>query len=133
MSACLARFRIDRRSALRASSQEAVDTSDAALPRLARSENALERAGGQPCCLYALRMMDRHLDGSLRIELMDGNAVRLSAHTDGRTRLSIFGPGGGHRATIRLTDDELHDVIAALATSATKDGSPHGYRDAMTP
>jgi len=78
-------------------------------------------------------MMDRHPDGSLRIELMDGNAVRLSPRTDGRTRLSIFGPGGGHHATIRLTEDELHDVIAALAKSVTKGGSSHGYRDAMTP
>jgi hypothetical protein len=78
-------------------------------------------------------MMDRHPDGSLRIGLMDGNAVRLVANTDGRTRLSIFGPGGGHHATIRLTEDELHDVIAALATSANKASSSHGYRDAMTP
>jgi hypothetical protein len=78
-------------------------------------------------------MMDRHPDGSLRIELMDGNAVRLSASTDGRIRLSIFGPGGGHHATIRLTVDELHDVIAALATSVSIGGSSHGYRDAMTP
>jgi hypothetical protein len=78
-------------------------------------------------------MMDRHPDGSLRIELMDGNAVRLSPRTDGRTRLSIFGPGGGHHATIRLTDDELHDFIAALATSARKGGSSRSYRDAMTP
>jgi len=78
-------------------------------------------------------MMDRHPDGSLRIELMDGHAVRLSAGGDGRTRFSIFGPGGGHHATIRLTDDELHDVIAALATSAGKGGSSHGYRDGMTP
>jgi hypothetical protein len=77
--------------------------------------------------------MDRHPDGSLRIPLIDGNAVRLSASTDGRTRLSIFGPGDGHHATIRLTDDELHDVIAALATSAGKGGSSPVYRDAMTP
>ena len=78
-------------------------------------------------------MMDRHPDGSLRIVLMDGNAVRLSVGTDGRTRLAIFGPGGGHHATIRLNQDELHDVIAALATSASKGDSSHGYRDAMTP
>jgi hypothetical protein len=77
--------------------------------------------------------MDRHPDGSLRIELIDGHAVRLSASTGGRTRLSIFGPGGGHHATVRLTEDELHDVIVALATSANKGGSSHGYRDAMTP
>ena len=78
-------------------------------------------------------MMHRHPDGSLRVGLMDGNAVHLSASTAGRTRLSIFGPGGGHHATIRLTDDELHDVIAALAASASKGEPSHGYRDAMTP
>jgi hypothetical protein len=78
-------------------------------------------------------MMDRHPDGSLRIELIDGHAVRLSASTDGRTRLAIVGPGGGHHATIRLTEDELHELIAALATSASKGGSSHGYRDTMTP
>jgi hypothetical protein len=102
----------------------------------ARSSRLLTRQGRQSLergSAYALRMMDRHPDGSLRIELMDGNAVRLSASTDGRTRLSIFGPGGGHHATIRLTEDELHGVIAALATSSTKGGPAHGYRDAMTP
>jgi hypothetical protein len=78
-------------------------------------------------------MLDRHPDGSLRIELMDGSGVRLSAGPDGRTRLSIFGPSGGHHATIRLTESELHDLIAALAMSTRKSASPHGYRDAMTP
>jgi hypothetical protein len=78
-------------------------------------------------------MLDRHPDGSLQIRLMDGNAVRLSAGADGRTRLSIFGPGGGHQALVRLTEDELHDIIAALATGAGKGGPSHGYRDAMTP
>jgi hypothetical protein len=78
-------------------------------------------------------MLDRHPDGSLRIPLMDGHALRLSAGTDGRTRHSIFGPGGGHHALIRLTENELNDVIAALATSAGKGGPSHGYRDAMTP
>ena len=78
-------------------------------------------------------MLDRHPDGSLRIRLRDGNAVRLSAGADGRTRLSIFGPGGGHHAMVRLTENELHDVIAALATSAGTGGSSHAYRDAMTP
>jgi hypothetical protein len=82
---------------------------------------------------YDFRIVDRHPDGSLRIQLMDGNSVRLSAGADGRTRLSIFGPGGGHHATIRLTENELHDVIAALATSAGIGGASHAYRDAMTP
>jgi hypothetical protein len=78
-------------------------------------------------------MMHRHPDGSLRIELTDGNAVRLSAGTDGRTRLSIFGPGGGLHATIRLTENDLRNVVAALAMSAVDGGPSHGYRDAMTP
>ena len=78
-------------------------------------------------------MVDRHPDGSLRIELTDGNAVRLSAGTDGRTRLSIFGRGGGHHATIRLTESELRNVIAGLAMSAINGGPSDGYRDAMTP
>jgi len=78
-------------------------------------------------------MMHRHPDGSLRIDLVDGSAIRLSAAADGRTRFSIFGPGGGHHATIRLTESELHDLIAGLATSTGKGGSAHGYRDTMTP
>lgn len=83
---------------------------------------------------YDLRMMDRHSDGSLRMELTDGNAVRLSAGTDGRTRLSIFGPGGGHHATVRLTDDDTRSLVAALAMRPLGGGGPaHGYRDAMTP
>jgi hypothetical protein len=82
---------------------------------------------------YDFPMLDRHPDGSLRIALMDGHTVRLSASAAGSTRLAIFGPGDGLHATIRLTEGEVHDVIAALATSANKGGSSHGYRDAMTP
>jgi hypothetical protein len=78
-------------------------------------------------------MMDRHPDGSRRIELADGNSVRLRAAPDGRTRLSILGPGGGHHATIRLTGTELNRLIAGLAMSVVEDGSSHAYRDAMTP
>jgi len=78
-------------------------------------------------------MMDRHPDGSRRIELADGNSVRLRAAPDGRTRLSILGPGGGHHATIRLTASELNRLIAGLAMSAVEDGSSYAYRDAMTP
>jgi hypothetical protein len=78
-------------------------------------------------------MIDRHPDGSLRIELADGNTLRLRAVPDGRTSLSILGPAGGHHATIRLTGTELQHVIAALAMSAVEGGPSHGYRDAMTP
>ena len=78
-------------------------------------------------------MIDRHPDGSLRIELADGNTVRLRAVPDGRTSLSILGPAGGHHATIRLSGTELQHVIAALAMSAVEGGPSHGYRDAMTP
>jgi hypothetical protein len=78
-------------------------------------------------------MMDRHPDGSLRVELTDGNSLRVRTVADGRTAVSVFGPAGGHRTTIRLTGTELQDVIAALATSAVAHGPTHGYRDAMTP
>ena len=78
-------------------------------------------------------MLDRHPDGSLRIELMDGNTVRLRAAPDGRTSLSILGPAGGHHATVRLSATELQRLIAVLAMSAVGSGPSHGYRDAMTP
>ena len=78
-------------------------------------------------------MMERHRDGSLRIELMDGNTLRLRAAPDGRTSVSVLGPAGGHHATIRITPTELQHVIAALAMSAVEGGSSHGYRDAMAP
>jgi hypothetical protein len=78
-------------------------------------------------------MLDRRPDGSLRIDLTDGNAVHLSIGADGRTRLSIFGPGGGHHATIRLTENDSRHVIAALAMSAVDGDRSYGYRDAMTP
>jgi hypothetical protein len=78
-------------------------------------------------------MLDRHPDGSLRLGLMDGNTVRLRPSSDGRTTLTIVGPAGGFHGTIRLTDPELHDLIAALATSAGQGTGSHGYRDAMTP
>ena len=78
-------------------------------------------------------MMDRHPDGSLRVELNDGHTVRLRAAPDGRTSLSILGPAGGHRATIRLSEGELQYVIAALAVSAVEGDFSHDYRDAMTP
>lgn len=77
--------------------------------------------------------MDRHPDGSLRVELTDGNSVRVRTAADGRTAVSVFGPAGGHRATIRLTGAELQGVIAALATSAVEGGPPRAYRDEMTP
>jgi hypothetical protein len=82
---------------------------------------------------YDCRMLDRHPDGSLRIDLMDGNVVHLSTSTDGRTRLSIFGPGGGHHATVRLTERESRNVIAALAMNAVESDSSYESRDAMTP
>jgi hypothetical protein len=78
-------------------------------------------------------MMDRHPDGSLRLQLTDGNTLRLRSAPDGRTSLSILGPSGGHHATIRLTETDLNRVIAALAMSAVEGGSSHAYRDAMTP
>jgi hypothetical protein len=78
-------------------------------------------------------MLDRHADGSLRIELMDGNTVRLRTAPDGRTSLTILGPAGGHRASIRLSDGELHHMIAALAMSAAEGAPGTDYRDAMTP
>jgi hypothetical protein len=78
-------------------------------------------------------MMDRHPDGSLRIALMDGNSVRLRPAPDGRTALSIYGPAGGHKMTIRLNGTELQRVIAALALSAVEGKPSHAYRDAMTP
>jgi hypothetical protein len=78
-------------------------------------------------------MMDRHPDGSQRIALMDGNTVRLHAARDGRTRLSIFGPAGGHHATVRLTQTEVNHMVAALAMSAVEGDRSHEYRDAMTP
>jgi hypothetical protein len=78
-------------------------------------------------------MLDRHPDGSLRVGLMDGNTVRLRASPDGRTTLTIVGPGGAYHGTIRLTDAELHHLIAALASSVGKSEGPPGYRDAMTP
>ena len=78
-------------------------------------------------------MMERHRDGSLRLELTDGNTPRLRPAPDGRTSLSILGPSGGHHATIRLTGPELNRVIAGLAMSAVEAGSSHAYRDAMTP
>jgi hypothetical protein len=78
-------------------------------------------------------MVDRHPDGSLRVELVDGNTVRLRAAPDGRTSLSILGPAGGHHATIRLTATDLQRLIAALAMSTIEGGPSHAYRDAMTP
>ena len=78
-------------------------------------------------------MMDRHPDGSLRVELADGNSVRVRRAADGRTALSVFGPAGGHRTTIRLNSIELQGVIAALAMSALEADPSHEYRDAMTP
>jgi hypothetical protein len=78
-------------------------------------------------------MVDRHSDGSVRVELMDGNTVRLRAAPDGRTTLSIFGPAGGHHASIRLSDAELHRMIGALAMSVAEDVPRTDYRDAMTP
>lgn len=78
-------------------------------------------------------MIDRHPDGSLRLKLSDGNSLGVRAAADGRTAVSVFGPAGGHRATIRLNGAELQGVIAALATSAVEHGTTHGYRDAMTP
>jgi hypothetical protein len=78
-------------------------------------------------------MMDRHPDGSLRIELTDGNSVRVRTAADGRTAVSVFGPAGGHRTTIRLNGAELQGVIAALAMTAIEGGPEHEYRDAMTP
>jgi hypothetical protein len=78
-------------------------------------------------------MMDRHPDGSLRVELMDGNAVRLRTAADGRTSLSVFGPAGGHRTTIRLDGTDLQRLIAALALTAIEGAPSHAYRDAMTP
>jgi hypothetical protein len=77
--------------------------------------------------------MDRHPDGSLRVELTDGHSVRVRTAPDGRTALSVYGPAGGHRATVRLSGSELQILIAALATSAVEAGPSHGYRDAMTP
>jgi hypothetical protein len=78
-------------------------------------------------------MMERHPDGSLRIELTDGNTVRVRAAPDGRTSLSILGPAGGHHATVRLNRTELQRMIAALAMSAVEGARSHEYRDAMTP
>jgi hypothetical protein len=77
--------------------------------------------------------MDRHPDGSLRVELTDGDSVRIRTAADGRTALSVFGPAGGHRATIRLNATELERVIAALGISAVGAGPSHEDRDAMTP
>ena len=78
-------------------------------------------------------MMDRQPDGSLRIALTDGHTLRLQPARDGRTRLSIYGPGGGHHATVRLTETERNHVVAALAMSAVEGYRSHEYRDAMTP
>ena len=78
-------------------------------------------------------MMDRHPDGSLRVELTDGNSVHVRRAPDGRTAFSVFGPAGGHRTTIRLNGIELQGVIAALAMCAIEAGPSHEYRDAMTP
>jgi hypothetical protein len=77
--------------------------------------------------------MDRHPDGSLRVELTDGSSVRLRRAADGRTAFSVFGPAGGHHMTIRLNGIELQGVIAALAMSAVEGDPSHEYRDAMTP
>jgi hypothetical protein len=77
--------------------------------------------------------MDRHPDGSLRVHLTDGDSVRVRTAPDGRTAVAVYGPAGGHRATIRLNATELQALIAALALSAVEGEPSLAYRDAMTP
>jgi hypothetical protein len=87
-------------------------------------------AHGRP---YDGRMVDRHVDGSVRVELTDGNTVRLRPAPDGRTTLSIIGPAGGHHASVRLSDADLNRMIGALAMSVAERVPRTDYRDAMTP
>jgi hypothetical protein len=78
-------------------------------------------------------MVDRNADGSVRVELTDCNTVRLRPAPDGRTTLAIFGPAGGHHASVRLSDADLRQMIAALALSVSEGPPRIDYRDAMTP
>ena len=77
--------------------------------------------------------MDRHPDGSLRVQLTDGGSVGVRTAADGRTALSVYGPAGGHRTMIRLNGTEVQGMIAALALSAIEGEPSVAYRDAMMP